>query len=235
MKPLLLFILTKDIQAGRELTQKLDFNLKSDPQYSSQVAELSPLFYRGLGFAPTQPVSDYIRLEEAADQVVIRSDTVDGQRIKEVDVPVTWLAGEPPLPQPFAETPTYSPPGTVSWIEDEPQVTTEENDPEGKQPGRFKVMFVSEISTLRRIFCILPFVSCESAKSDALKLEVWTMFQETQSPWWASINTDNSYECPSRVYKLTELARDLAQAAKERINPESRKVVKTLKLIVGPV
>ncbi|MGB7925480.1 MAG: hypothetical protein WCF57_19735 [Pyrinomonadaceae bacterium] len=236
LKPLLLFVLTKDTTVGRELTQRLDFNLKADPQYSSQVAELSPLFYRGLSFSAAEPVSDYVRLEEGTNEVVIHSDTIDEQRIKEVIVPVLWQAGEPPVPQPFKEWPTFSPPESVSWVEDEPQAVADESDPEGKRtPGRFKVRFVSELPWYRHWFCFLPFIDCEDVKAEPLNLQVWTEFREVEAPWWAALNADNSYQCPTRVYKLTELAHDVAQAAKERLKPEERKAIKSLRLVIGRV
>lgn len=235
LKPLLFFILSKDVTAGRDLVQRLDFNLKADPQYSVNIAELAPLFYRGLNFAATQPVSDFVHIDEGPSGVIIRSDPVDEVRLKEVIVPVVWQAREPLVPQPFKESPSFAPPETVAWVEEEPQAVADESDPEGKQtPGRFKVRFVSEVPWYRKL-CFLPFISCEDAKSDALNLQVWTEFQESPDPWWAALNVDNSYQCPNRVYKLTELARDLALAAKERIKPEERKIVKSLKLVVGPL
>ncbi|HEX8072863.1 MAG TPA: hypothetical protein VF546_23155 [Pyrinomonadaceae bacterium] len=237
LKPLLLFVLTKDIGAGRDLTQRLAANLKADPQYSAQVAELAPLFYRGVSFAAAQPASDFMRVEEGADGVVIHSDPVaDEELVKEVLVPVVWGGEQPPIPQPFVERPTFMPPGEVSWVPDTPEVSADESDPEGKRtPGRFRVRFVSELAWYRRFCTILPFISCDEAKPDPLDLQVWTEFHEAEAPWWGALNTDNSYECPARVYKLAELAHDLAQAAKERLNPEARKVSKSLKLIVGRV
>src|SRR6185369_9370637 len=235
LKPLLFFILSKDPIAGRDLVRRLDFNLKADPQYSANVAELAPLFYRGLNFAATQPVSDFVHIDEVPTGVIIRSDPIDGVRLKEVTVPVVWQAGEPLVPQPFKESPSFSPPDTVAWVEEEPQAVADESDPEGKlTPGRFKVRFVSEMPWYRKL-CFLPFISCEDAKSDVLNLQIWTEFQESPDPWGVALNVDNSYQCPNRVYKLTELARDLALAAKERIKPEERKVVKSLKLVVGPL
>jgi hypothetical protein len=235
LKPLLIFVLTKDTAAGREVTQRVDSNLKADPQYSAQVAELSPLFYRGLSFSAAQPVSDYIRLDENLDGVVIHSDTIDGQRIKEVVLPVVWQAGEPLVPQPFKELPTFAPPTSVSWVEEEPQAVADDSDPEGKQtPGRFRVRFVSELPWYRSL-CFLPLISCEEVKSESLNLQIWTEFREVEAPWWSQLNAENSYQCPTRVYKLTELARDLALAAKERLKPEDQKATKSLKLIIGRV
>lgn len=235
LKPLLFFVLSKDATAGRDLVQRLDFNLKADPQYSVNIVELAPLFYRGLNFAATQPVSDFVHIDEAPSGVVIRSDPIDGIRIKEVIVPVFWQAGEPIISQPFRESAAFSPPATVAWIEEEPQAVPDESDLEGKQtPGRFKVRFVSELPWYRKL-CFLPFLSCEDVKTDVLNLQVWTEFHELQAPWWASLNVDNSYQCPNRIYKLAELARELATAAKERIKPEERKTVKSLRLVVGPL
>lgn len=235
LKPLLFFVLTKDATAGRELVQRLDFNLKADPQYSVNAAELAPLFYRGLSFAATQPASDFVHIDEAPSGVLIRSDPLDGVRVKEVIVPVIWQAGEPLVSQPFKESPSFSPPETVAWIEEEPQAVADDSDPEGKQtPGRFKVRFVSELPWYRKL-CFLPFISCADVKSEALTLQVWTEFHELEAPWWTSLNVDNSYQCPNRVYKLAELAHDLAKAAKERIKPEERKTVKSLRLVVGPL
>jgi hypothetical protein len=234
-KPLLLFVLTKDAKLGRDLAQRLDFNLKADPQYSAQVAELAPLFYRGLSFSTAQPVSDYVRLDESPNGVIIHSDPIDGKRIKELAVPVLWQAGEPPIMQPFKESPAFSPPELVSWVEEVPQTVPDENDPQGKQtPGRFRVQFVSELHWYRRL-CFLPFIACEEMKTEPLNLQVWTEFDEVPSPWWATLNAENSYQCPTRIYKLTELAHDLAQAAKERLKLDERKATKSLRLIVGRV
>lgn len=235
LRPLLLFVLTKDAAAGRALTLRVEANLKADPQYSAHVAELAPLFYRGLTFAPAQPVSDYMNLNEGPETLAIRSDTVDGQRTKEVWVPVLWRAGEPPVAQPFKETPAFAPPEAVSWVEEEVVTVADESDPQGlRSPGRVRVRFVSEKPWYRSL-CFLRFISCDDAKSDALKLQVWTEFNESQDQWWNALNVDNSYQCPTRVYKLAELARDLSRAAKEQIKPEEQKVTKSLTLVIGRV
>jgi len=234
-RPLLIFVLTRDPAAGRELTLRLDANLKADPQYSSQTAELSPLFYRGLAFAPAQTVSDYVRLDDGAEALAIRSDTVDGNRTKEVFLPVLWRAGEPPVAQPFKEVPVFPPPEVVSWVEEEVVAVADESDPQGlRTPGRIRVPFVSEKPWYRGL-CFLPIISCDDVKSEALNLVLWTEFKESEPQWWNALNADNSYQCPTRVYKLAELARDLAQAAKERIKPEEQKTTKAVTLVVGQV
>jgi hypothetical protein len=234
-KPLLIFILTKDIKLGRELTQRLEFNLKADPQYFAQVAELSPLFHRGLDFSAAEAVSDYVRLEENQNEVIIHSDTADQTRVKEINIPVKWQAGEAPFTQPFHETPAFATPPIVPWMEDLLKPTPDDNDPEGKYtPGRFKVPFVSEVAWYR-FLCGTRIISCEELKPETLNLEVWTEFQDVKDGWWTTLNTDNSYQCPARIYKLGELVHDLAQVAKERLKPEQRKATRSIRLIVGRV
>jgi hypothetical protein len=188
-----------------------------------------------LSFTAAEPVSEYVHLDNNPDGVVIHSDTVDGQREKEIVMGVVWQMEEPAIPQPFKEMPTYAPFEQVSWVDNEPQVMPDESDPEGKRTvGKLHVRFISEVPWYRSL-CFLPFIACEEAKADPLNMVVWTEFHEVELPWWDALNTDNSYQCPARVYKLSELAHDLAQAAKERIRPEERKLVKSFKLVVGRV
>jgi hypothetical protein len=230
LRPLLIFVFAKDAAVGRALAQKISFNLNADPQFPTQEVELSPLVYRGIDFSEAQPISDYIRLENSSDRVVIHSDTVDEQRIKEIVIPVAWMSDLPSIPQAYNEGPQWTP-DQVSWIEDEPEIINAEEEP----PGKIKVRFISELSWLRSTFCFLPFVSCTSEKSDMLNISIWTDFTKAQPAWWDEMNTDTSWQCPSRVYKLAELTKELGEISIERHKAAHPPKTKALKLIVGPV
>jgi hypothetical protein len=232
IRPILILVLSKNADTGRQLAQKISENLNADPQLPARVVELAPLVYRGVGFAKLEAASDYVRIDNAADKIVIRSDTVDGQRTKEVNAPIVWLNPLPVINQAYEEVPRWNG-DQPSWIEEELNVINDDADPEAL--GKIKVRFISELPWLRSTFCFLPLVSCTSEKPDLLNLTVWTEFAKSKSPWWEDMNTDTSWRCPSRVYKLTELTKDLGDLSVARYTVAHPPKIKALQLIVGPL
>jgi|GEM_PF-3182895 hypothetical protein len=233
LRPILIFVFAKHADAGRQLTRRIEDNLKADPQFPTHVVELTPLFYRGVGFGDPKAVSDYVRLDNAADKSVVRSDTVDGQRTKELQVPIVWLDEAPTLSQAYDEVPRWDA-NKPTWIEEEIQ-TVDRTGTDPKAIGDMQIRFVSELSWFRNNFCFLPFISCVSEKTDLLNLTIWTEFAPSDSAWWQEMNTDTSWQCPSRVYKLSELTTQLGQMAVDNQTAAHKPKTRAIQLIVGPL
>ena len=231
-RPLLIFILAKNTSAGREMAKKIRSNLEADPQFapSMKVVELSPLEYRGLSVAEGQKVDDYLEIEVSPSAQTIHSDTVDEKRVKEVHIPIMWRANEPSMPQAYTENPQVDF-NQTSWLEGEPEVVQED----GPTAGHVVVKFVSELSWFHKHLYWLPFTSKHEVRSDPLSISVWTVFTKPEPAWWDEMNVDNSYQCPSRVYKLADLTKDVADVSVERHKAANPAATTEFRLIVGPL
>lgn len=233
LRPILVFTFAKNADAGRQVAQRIAQNLNADPQLPAQLVELTPLAYRGVDFKEPKRVSDYVRLDNSADKTVVTSDTVDGQRTKELQVPIAWLGQVQAVPQAYDEVPRWDA-NQPTWIEEEIQITDNaDGDPQAL--GDIKIRFISELSWFRNNFCFLPFISCTSEKADPLNLTIWTEFAPSESAWWQDLNSDTSWQCPSRVYKFTELTTQLGQLAAERQTAAHKPKTKAVQLIIGPL
>lgn len=243
LRPLIIFLFAKDAGEGRSTARNVLRNLNadrqfladSDPRHEPKVVELAPLAYRGIDGSDAQKVdaADYTELETpSAEARTIRSYTVDGKRLKQVFMPVVWLAEEAPVPQAFEEQ-AHADAGQTSWLNG----AAVEQAYEGQDPrlvsGNVRVEFVSEQSGLRAFFCILPFVSCREERPDALTVTLWTEMR-TKPGWWDALSADNSWQCPTRVYKLTELTKEVAAESAGRHTAAHPPKVISIKLVVAP-
>ncbi len=244
LRPLVVFLFSKDAGEGRQTALNLLRNLNADrqfladsePRHSPKVVELAPLAYRGIDASDAQKVdpADYVELETPSPEArAVRSYTVDGKRLKQVFMPVVWLGEEPPLPQAYDEL-ARADAGQASWLSGEAAVEAAYEGQDPKQvSGNVRFEFVSEQSGLRSFFCFLPFISCREEKSDALAVTLWTEMQ-TKPGWWDELSADNSWQCPAKVYKLTDLTKEVAAESAARHTAAHPPKVISIKLIVAP-
>jgi hypothetical protein len=233
LRTLLIFVFFKDASAGRQVAQRVFSNLQADPQFAPRVkvAELAPLIRRGVDISEPEKadLSDYLQIDNfSSGSPIIRSDTADRKRIKGLRIPVVWRGDPSPIQQALVEVPKYDR-VLPSWVNDE--------RPVGIQPGQDANRVIDNIEI--RIISDLPWykrwVSGRDEKSEVLNLTLWTEFVMPESGWWDNLNTDNSWQCPAKVYKLSELVKDVATVAAERHKANNPPKTVTFKLIVGPL
>jgi hypothetical protein len=239
-RPLLIFVFSRDAAQGRPMAQKILSNVKADPRFSPRVVELAPLTYRGIEFAEPQPgdAADYLRVDDfATGNPIIHSDPADEKRVKDLILPIVWSAEPPPLPQVFDETSNYDVNvNQCSWLYDEPadEPLSADQDPR-RVTGIVRIRLISEVSWLRSHLCWIPGISCSEEKSDLLKFSAASEFTPVENGWWDELSTDTSWECPNKVFKLSELVKDVAANAVKRHQEDRRDRKLSFKLIVGPL
>jgi len=234
LRPLLIFVLAKTPDSGRQLTQRISANLNADPQLPAQVVELAPLVYRGVGFGDLQTITDYVRIEGSTERPIIHSDPL-GERTKEIHLPIVWKNPPAPLVQAYEEVPRWNP-NQPSWIEEPLDVITDDRQAGNEEsPGKIKIRFVSELPWLRSVLCNLPFIACRSENAELLNLTIWTEFTKPETLWWRDLNSDTSWQCPSRVYKLSDLTDELSELSVARQTAAHQPQTKSLQLIVAPL
>ena len=237
-RPLLMFVFSRDPTTGRTLTEKILSNVKSDRRFSPQVVEIAPLIHRGVEFSEPRAgdAADYIRVDGfTTGAPTIRSNMADGKRIKDLILPIVWSHEPPPLPQVFNETPNYDV-AACSWVEDEPadEPLSTEQDPQ-KVTGNVRIRFISEVSWFRNHFCWIPRFSCSEEKSDQLNFSAASEFFPVERAWWSELSSDTSWECPNKVFKLSELVTDVAAIAVQRHQETSNQQKLSFRLVVGPL
>jgi len=238
VRPLLMFVFSKDAAGGRQLTQRILANISADKRFSPQVVEIAPLIYRGVEFGEPQlgDPADYLRVDDfATGNATIRSDTADAKRTKDLVLPITWSSEPASLPQVFNEVPSYDY-QQCSWLYED--MSNEPLSPDQNPvqvTGNVRLKLISEVSWLRSHFCWLPGVSCSEEKSDPLSIYTSSEFVPVDGGWWDRLSTDTSWECPDKVFKLSELVKDVATEAVKRHREHRKDRSLTLKLRVGPL
>jgi hypothetical protein len=237
----LMFIFWDDALVGRHITQQILTNLQADPQFAStsRVVEVSPLICRGVDVVE-EPVqsdeSDYFEFQKPDSETsVIRSDTADGKPVKSLYLPLTWASEKPPLPQALKENPKFDIP-TYTWGDSEPEPVSVQNSQDPNEViANIKITIRSELSFWRRNFCWLPLIQCHDDKFDPLTLTVWSEFSRSGSAWWNDFSTDNSWQCPAKVYKLSTLINEVSEVAASQLIRSHPPKTFVFKLIVGPL
>lgn len=236
-RPLLMFVFSKDTNAGRQLTEKLISNITADKRFAPRAVEIAPLIYRGVQFV--EPVlgdpSDYMRVDNfSTGTAIIHSDTADAKRTKDLVLPIAWSADPPSLPQVFDEKANYDF-EQCSWLHQDPRDEPTAADQDARITGNVRFTIISELSWFRSHFCWFPGFSCSEEKSGALNLVASTEFEPTPNQWWTELSTDTSWECPNKVFKLSELVKDVASEAVKHHQQQRKDNNVTFKLVVGPL
>lgn len=221
LRPLLILIVSREIDRGRAIAQQLAADLAKEPLPEPKVrtAELAPLYQRGLKVAH-YPMLGESSLGLVVDSRDLLSPTVEwfsseGPLVRKFAVALAWQHPVAPFEQLYNETAQYSEtqkrPG---WIR---EITAAfDSVSSSGSAGRIDIGLNAKKPGL-----IGRWLELDADYKQPLILRVATTLQaSSEARWWDEWSADTSWETPHRLFRLRDLVRSASEAAATRKKAE---------------
>lgn len=226
-RALLLFVLERDPVYGRghvtALANSIADNLKRRPE----LAELSPLYLREYKTERVEPTTLGTGIVDGSTKKIVTDPKAGGVE-KKLIFHLAWSHPEAEITQPFKEQWTLSRTKRANWAN--LQISKEVRL--DKSPGQLSLQVTSELTWGEWIWQI--FSSGPVLREDVFEFNVEsTLDGEPIDGWWNKWNTDTTWRCPQKVFKLKSLVERISGAARDRIISTPPHETTTLKLQIG--
>jgi hypothetical protein len=228
-RPLLIFAFDKNPDQGRQRVINVVRELERELR-RPEVVELSPLHLREFTIARFEPKTLGVQVLDSVENGPRRviADPEDGGPIKRLTVHLSWKRPESSVPQPFQEQWLLSRTRKTEWGE----LLINKATNLAASPGSLSLTIDSEIGLLESIghlFSRGPIV-----RDSMLQFRISSILRNPIEGWWNDWNSETTWECPHKAFKLASLIARISTVARDRIMKEPPEERATLKLQIGP-
>jgi hypothetical protein len=227
-RPLLLFLFDKSAELGRKRVVSIVNELKNELG-QPQAVELSPLYLREYTIDSVDRKSMGVAFGgdiKSNDQRIV-ADPKDGGASKRMLMHLSWKHPESPIVQPYEEQWKLSRTKKADWGEIH---IVKSMDPT-KSPGDLSLLVNSEPTWgewLRSFFSSSP-----SLRSESMSLSVGSTLQKPVNGWWQEWDSDTTWECPHKAFKLSSMIQRISGVARDRLMKDPPREIHNLSLQIG--
>lgn len=233
-RALLLFVLEKDVNLGRQRVELLYRDFLSELSESHAV-EISPLYLREYTVTSVTPKSLGVQHQLSGAQTIagavqsehkIVADPDDGEIFKNLHIELMWRQAPGKFPQSIEEKWLLNK-ELSDWSSLQIQQST---DPESS-PGSLSLTINSERTWIEWLGSF--FSSNPSVRDDALGFTISSNLNQTSTGWWYQWDSDTTWRCPQKVFKLESLITRVSETARERRMQSPPREIHKFKLQIG--